>query len=175
MAGSRSMTVSSRRSSSSWRMAFLRVVRLPVRDQLATFRVLALAAVVEIAVRTLPLPRLARWLGIALVPPARSVRPLYSLNETERRQVRAVERVLRRWSIAPGPCLRKALVMGYFLRRHKPVLRIGVMRRNGLVLAHAWLDFGEISINTGEQHQPFAPLDPHDPACVSSATQEAKR
>jgi hypothetical protein len=175
MAGSRSMTVSSRRSNSSWRTAFLRFGRLPVRDQLTTFRVLALAAVVEAAVRTLPLPRLARWLGIALVAPARSATPLRPLDEAERRQVRAVERVMRRWSIAPGPCLRKALVMGYFLRRHEPVLRIGVMRRNGLVLAHAWLDFGDVSINTGEQHQPFAPLAPHDVTCVNSATQEAKR
>lgn len=56
-----------------------------------------------------------------------------------------------------GTCLRRAIVGGYLLRRHDPILRIGVAKSDGVVSAHAWIDVGGVSLDP-EGSQRFAIL-----------------
>lgn len=124
-------------------------MKLPSRTALAALSVAdwreivvasLVAVVVEVGVRTRPLPDLARHLGVPLstdpLPPATT--PARASARTVH-QVRLVGRVMRHW---PGgdTCLRHCLVLGSRLRRHDPVLRVGVARFDGVVKAHAWLD-----------------------------------
>ncbi|MGH8933265.1 MAG: lasso peptide biosynthesis B2 protein [Egibacteraceae bacterium] len=76
-------------------------------------------------------------------------------TDREQRQIDAARRVIRRWSIAPSPCLREALVLGHLLRRRQPRLCIGVMRRGEAIAAHAWLEVQGSEIGKDEQFQAF--------------------
>ena len=55
-------------------------------------------------------------------------------------------RLLRRRPFNPT-CLRRALLGGYVLRRHAPVVRIGVAKTDKLVLAHAWVEVDGVSLD----------------------------
>lgn len=119
------------------------LARLPARDQVTLLRVLMLTGVVEVLLRTTPLPRVAALLGVVVGDrDAEPGPPLEGqwLSLSELRGVRCTNIVLRRWALADGPCLRRALVAGHVLRRHRPVLCIGVARNPEGVTAHAWLD-----------------------------------
>lgn len=147
--------------SGSVRSGLARLRRLPVRERLATLHLLALAGLVEVGVRLVPLPRLARSLGLALgadrVAPPAGARVLNGagLTARERRQVRAVRRLMSRWSLAPGPCLREALLLGHVLRRHGPVLRLGVAHVGGALAGHAWVEVRGAVVGGSD---PFLPL-----------------
>lgn len=99
------------------------------------------AVVVEVGIRTLPLPRLARLVGAPLdtsePAPREGPAPVWSLRS--RQQVRTSQRVFRHWPFG-DTCLRQALVLGWLLRRLDPVLRVGVAKLDGAVRAHAWLE-----------------------------------
>lgn len=98
---------------------------------------------VELGLRTMTLPRLARTLGVALetaqYQPARPS-PLRRLGTRDAARYRAARRVLRLW---PGggenTCLRLALVAGFLLRQRRPTLHLGVAHRDGRTTAHAWI------------------------------------
>lgn len=124
-------------------------MRLPSRNavtalSMSEWREIIAAAVVacfvEVAIRTRPLPVVARRLGVPL-----SSDPLPSAstpaNPSRRtvRQVRMVRRVMRHWPWG-DTCLRHALVLGHRLRRLDPVLRVGVGKFAGEIKAHAWLE-----------------------------------
>lgn len=131
-------------------------VRLQMSSRSAAARVLALAVVVEAALRVTEFPKLVRRLGISLVsrPAGQPLPSAPSLKEL----VATVDRILRRWP-EDGRCLRRALVLGLLLRRHSPVIRIGVVRERGVVRAHAWLEVDNRPI--GEPSDPtlqFSPL-----------------
>lgn len=100
------------------------------------------AAGVEVGVRALPLPRLAKLLGVRLDSegsPAVGDRPCAQPSTRARRRLQATYRVLRHWPFG-GTCLRQALVLGQRLRRLDPVLHVGVAKVEGDVRAHAWLE-----------------------------------
>ena len=105
-------------------------------------RLFFLTCLVEAGIRTLTLPRLAGRLGIE-VGRAEDVSRTHAVEFTarEREQVVMVDRLMRRWRLARGPCLRRSLVIGYLLRHHRPTLRIGTQFR-GTFEAHAWLEIG---------------------------------
>jgi len=83
------------------------------------------------------LPRVAALLGVGLSESPNA--PTKELSAEQIRTVRAVRVLMRRWHLAPGPCLRESLVMGFFLRDEHPLLLIGVRNRDGRTEAHAWL------------------------------------
>lgn len=118
-------------------------MKLPARDVPAVIAALTLTCGVEIALRTLALPRTARLFGAPLrstdsptAPQRRGAR----LGPRGRRQARAVQRVMRHWPFG-DTCLRHALVAGHRLRRFDPELVVGVAKIDGEIRAHAWLEF----------------------------------
>lgn len=68
------------------------------------------------------------------------------LTVREREKLDTAWRMLRH-----GPfnstCLRRAIVGGYFLRDHDPVIRIGVDKTDGRVSAHAWVEINGIGLD----------------------------
>lgn len=118
-------------------------LRRVLRELPATLAALAVTVVVELGLRTVRLPRLASALGTPLAleqdaSPAESGPAVARLPERAARQVRATQRVLRRWPFG-DTCLRQALVSGQRLRRLQPRLHLGVAKIDGEVRAHAWL------------------------------------
>lgn len=143
--------------------------RMPTDARAAALHALCVTPLVEIALRCLPLPRVCSCLGITLVErsaPAATRReqtpPQIAL--TIRRAQRAAELALRNWGYQRNYCLRRALVTGELLRRHKPSLRIGVRRQNDRCEAHAWLTLGETCIDVSNSAVEFQELRrPHTP------------
>jgi hypothetical protein len=138
---------------------------MSLNEKAELFLLAALAAAAELAVKTVSLPRLTRALGIALVDYERDLdqgvgsRAASGLSEHEvTRRARAVDRLYRAWP-RKSSCLRRALVLGYRIRRAHPILFIGVAKRDGAIRAHAWIevDGAVVGEDTGE----FAPLHSH--------------
>lgn len=125
------------------RRAVAALARLRGRDLLTLAHGLAVLCGVELAIRWVPLPRLAGLLGapLDLSPddPAPD-RPPPALDERAWRRVALLRRLARLWPWGAGPCLRESLVIGHALRRWDPVLRLGVAGRDGRISAHAWLE-----------------------------------
>ena len=99
---------------------------------------------VERSLRDETLPETCRRVGIGYerdsVEPA-ALGPVV-LSKQERAGVRAARMVVARWP-AGDTCLRQCLLIGHRLRKHDPVLRIGVRRNaRGEFQAHSWLEFG---------------------------------
>lgn len=123
-----------------------RLPRLPLAEVPRTVAAFFVAAVVEVGLRTMSLPRLADLVGAPLLlgpadpsaAPAPEVDAGSTLPPDARRQVAATRRVLRHWPFG-DTCLRQALVSGAGLRRLRPRLQVGVAKLDGDVRAHAWL------------------------------------
>ncbi|HKY49569.1 MAG TPA: lasso peptide biosynthesis B2 protein [Acidimicrobiia bacterium] len=139
-------------------LIFSRVWSLPFRDQLTLARMLGLAAIVEVGLRTVGLPRLATALGVKLnwarepssppgIPP--------SLREADRRNVTFVLRVMRHWPFAEGTCLRQSIILGRVLKDHAPLLRIGVQGRGGDIVAHAWIELDGVAMGGEDGYLPL--------------------
>lgn len=117
---------------------------LPPREILTTLHVFAVIVVVELLIRTVPLPRLSSMFGCRVnlepvVPGAQRLR-LKELPARAGRQVRCTRRVAHVWPFSDGPCLRSALVAGHLLREHDPAIRLGLMTTGEELYAHAWLE-----------------------------------
>jgi hypothetical protein len=123
-----------------------------VRDVRELIVVLVIACVVEVSLRRSTLPATTQRLGITLDTTGGSealsracASPMLAV--TARRQVRAVQLVMRCWPFG-DTCLRRCLVLGQRLRRVDPVLVIGVRRTTpGEVAAHSWLVAGGQSLD----------------------------
>lgn len=145
----------------SRRAATRAAARLGPGDLLRLAEVTALVGLVEIGVRCVPIDRLAGWLGVTLRrtgadgPEGNGVLAA-DFSDAELRRARLAHKVLAHWPLAPGPCLRESLVIGHALRRHRPVLRLGVARAGDAVVAHAWLEVGGVSL---EADRGFLPLE----------------
>lgn len=122
--------------------------RLPLTQWPGLLRTVCLVACVELGLRTVRLPRVARWLGVPLADAetergsARAVPPradAIELSPRERAGVRDARRVLSVPGV-DGTCLRQALVVGHVLRARHPRLVLGVAKRGGAVSAHAWIE-----------------------------------
>ena len=119
---------------------------------------LGLAAIVEVGLRTVRLPRLARALGVRLnwarepsSPPGIPT----SLGVEDHRQVTNVLRVMRHWPFAEGTCLRQSLMLGRVLKNHHPLLRIGVQGRDGDIVAHAWIELDGVAMGGEDGYLPL--------------------
>jgi len=114
--------------------------------------VLGWMSAVEVAVRVLPLPRLASLIGspLGIADPPRELAAPPELRGSERRRLLLLDALGRRWPFGSGPCLRQALVAGRILRRHRPVLRIGAALSHSDVVGHAWLEVGALELGHSE-------------------------
>lgn len=110
---------------------------------------------VDFALRWGRLPRIAAVLGCPLsltsadAPDCRTERLGPSPTATQIRHLRDLDRALRR---LPGldTCLRRSLVSGFYLRRMRPVLRIGVAKSVDAVTAHAWIEIDGAAVHPGD-------------------------
>jgi hypothetical protein len=132
---------------------FRRLSRLaravPLREVPATVAAALVAAAVEIGLRTLRLPTLARLMSTPLADdggmPSRVVER-FPLPPHLIVRLRAVRRVMRHWPFG-DTCLRLALVSGQRIREMRPQLRVGVAKDAAGVRAHAWLEIDGVSLD----------------------------
>lgn len=121
-------------------------------------RVAVTAAVVELAVRTLPLPAASRLAGVRPADgPGRPGDGWELLTPRERDRCALALRVVG------GPpfratCLRRSLLLGHLLRRRDPALRVGVAKVAGQVAAHAWIEIGGLSLDSASTDYVALPL-----------------
>jgi hypothetical protein len=125
--------------------------RLTWRYRVTTAWVTVIVVVAETGLKVTSVSTLARWMRVPLAtdeapPPASGPDDLSDLTPGERRVYWSVHWVLTRW-LYDGTCLRRALVLGWFLRAHHPRLRLGVMVDEDTV-AHAWIEVGGRAYNT---------------------------
>ena len=122
------------------RRALAGVRRLSWRDRVELMKVMIISVLVEVGVRVLPLPVMARWCSVALADREQNeLRRLADLPDWARQRVLIARRVIRRWPI-DGTCLRQSLLVGQRLRSLDPKLHIGVRADDGSVSAHAWIE-----------------------------------
>jgi hypothetical protein len=134
------------------------------KEKVEAVGLVALAAAAEIAVRVVSLPALTRRLGITLenggsepVPATAGTRGSGLDPPTIERRAEAVDRLYRAWP-RRNSCLRRAVVLGFYVRRARPVLRIGVAHDGDEVRAHAWIEVdGRV---LGDDSGDYAPLRP---------------
>jgi coenzyme PQQ synthesis protein D (PqqD) len=105
------------------------IAGVPPRNWPSVAATLCMAAAIEVGLRRVPLPRLAALVGMSLVfdAPGEAPQPRVDgagLTATQLRRVWATDRVYARWPLG-DTCLRRALVLGFHLRRGHPRLRIG--------------------------------------------------
>lgn len=105
---------------------------------------IALLMFIEVLIRWVQLPRLARLLEVRLDLGPTMDRPerlrLGELPPRARRQVRIATRVVDAWPLGQGPCLRRSLVIGHLLRHESAAVRLGVPSVGPMLEAHAWVE-----------------------------------
>ena len=117
--------------------------RLSWRFRFETLRATVVVLVIELGLKLVDLPTLAKWMRAplaiddTLLP---QIRPdaLGQLTRSEQGMYWAVHWVLDRWLFDPT-CLRGALALGWFLRRRHPSLRLGLIDDQAAI-AHAWIE-----------------------------------
>lgn len=111
-----------------------------MRSALAHVRAFAVLLLVEVGIRSLPLPQLCRLLGIRLRPVGAPGPPRTTpLPWWGRHGVTATDRLLARWPFG-DTCLRRALLVAHILRPLHPVVCLGLRRRGDGVIGHAWIE-----------------------------------
>ena len=122
----------------------MRRLRLRPAELRAAARATTAIVLVDAGLHVLTADRLGRALGVPLLlrdaPPLPPLRP-EQVDPHDRAALRLLAAASRRFGLRrSSPCLRSSLAAGLLLRRHHPVLRIGVARAGEDVLAHAWLE-----------------------------------
>ena len=166
----RSPSASIRRATAALR----RLARLSALDETAVcLRAVVLFATAEIAVRSAPLPRVARWYGATLEfsdgEPRLDGRSV-NMTDAERATLRMLVRVARHWPFGPrGACLRHSLAAANILRSRAPKLRLAV--GHGLdrkLAAHAWLEVDGIAVTDPGDYVPLLGPRPREERTTSS-------
>jgi hypothetical protein len=126
-----------------------RAARLDGRDWLVAVSTLSAALVVEIGLRTMRLPTLARMVRVPLSaeqPSAAPTTEALDLPPGTIRRLNISARIMQRWPF-DEKCLRRSLVCGSVIRASEPQLVVGVALVDGEVKAHAWLTVGGVSLD----------------------------
>jgi hypothetical protein len=135
-----------------------RLRRIDRRDWPALVVTVAVAIGVEIGLRTVRLPTLARLvgapLGDATTEPSGPPRAL-DLPVDAARRLRLCVRILRHWPF-DEKCLRRSLVCGWRIRTLHPTLVVGVAVVDGDIKAHAWLTVDGVSLDPSGSASFFA-------------------
>lgn len=140
------------------------IAKLTWRQRYDLVVTLALAVVVEVGIRVLPLPTLTGLLRVPLQTDARDdeqTEQSLALDSRSRRRLQIISRVMRHWPF-DEKCLRRSLVAAVRIRHVNPSLVIGVAIKDGEIKAHAWLrvrgvDLDPIASSFG-QLQPLGPV-----------------
>jgi hypothetical protein len=117
--------------------------RLSYPLKVAVVQATAMVLVVEVGLRTMDIGRLAARMGVPLATGSPASERADGdgdadlLSVRERRDIWATVWVLDRW-VFDGTCLRRALVTGFFLRRHRPELHLGLIGDGDT--SHAWVE-----------------------------------
>ncbi len=125
--------------------------RLPGARRVAVLKVTAVVVGVEAGLRVTDVGRLASRVGVPLAartsvaPGGDSDGDVARLTTSEQRDYWAASWVLDRW-LYDGTCLRRALVTGFLLRRHRPVLHLGLIDDGRT--SHAWVEADGMTFNT---------------------------
>ena len=131
---------------------------LPLVERLMVVRMVGLATIVELGLRTIQLPLLAKALGVRLNWSEQQAAPPgipTSLGIADRRKVTSVLRVMRHWPFAEGTCLRQSLMLGRVLKGLHPELRIGVQDRGRDIVAHAWIELDGVALGGSDGYLPL--------------------
>jgi len=121
-------------------------------------RVALTAALVELGVRTLPLPTVTRLAGVRPASgPGRPGDAWPLLTARERDRCRLALRVVAAPPFS-ATCLRRSLLLGHLLRRRRPTLQVGVAKDAGRVAAHAWIEIDGLSLDA--ESVGYVPLPP---------------
>jgi Transglutaminase-like superfamily len=145
--------------------------RQPLRSRQAIVEVTWVVIGIEIGLKLTNLATLSRLLGVPLAtddasPPEIAADDLSGLTPREQRLYWAVSWVMQRW-LYDGTCLRRALTLGWFLRRREPTLRLGMMEKDGTI-AHAWIEVAGQAFNAQPVTAAFSststPCSPTGPA-----------
>ncbi|WP_176980803.1 lasso peptide biosynthesis B2 protein [Paramicrobacterium humi] len=110
----------------------------------------AIAMRVELALRGGGVDRAARLGHLRLgLTGSSAPRATYTPESLSARDIEKLDTAWRLLRHGPfnGTCLRRAIVGGYLLRRHSPVLRIGVAKSGGTIEAHAWVEVDGVSLD----------------------------
>jgi hypothetical protein len=113
-----------------------------------------------LGLRVLGLQRMQRWLQRGK-PPVGS-----SLSFGEIARIAALVNMAASQAWIPATCLTRSLLLGWMLRRRGVAsqLRIGVRINQGILDAHAWVEYAGTPVNdredVGEQFSPFAEILP---------------
>ena len=120
-------------------------LRQPWETRWVILRAGAAIGIAEVGLTVTSLPRLAGLMRVPLaadrdfaVAEADNFGSLDALTPREQQAHWAVDWVLERW-LFDGTCLRRSLAFGWFIRRRRPVLRLGMIDDGGTV-AHAWVE-----------------------------------
>ncbi len=116
-----------------------------------------MTAAIEVGLRTVDIQTLANWLRTPLcankdqstIP---RVGDIAELSDRERDYWMALNWVLARW-VLPDTCLRRALLLGFFIRGRSPTLHLGIMTDGKT--AHAWIEAEGRSYDMGEVSDSF--------------------
>jgi Transglutaminase-like superfamily len=129
-----------------------------VRTAVTLVRVAPVLAVVAALLRLRGLAATARLLGVPISfdpePDPADAGPEPSLSQGERRRA-ALLAVLVRRLYGDGGCLRQSLALGWMLRAHGPVVRIGVRPSPGDPSLHAWVEVAGRAVGRGRGFAPF--------------------
>ena len=133
---------------------------LPVMLRLAVAKAALAVLAVEIGLRSTDVRTLSQVVrvplaaGMTTVPKAKVDAGAEGLSLEEGRAYWATGWVLDRW-VFPGTCLRRALVTSFFLRRHHPMLRLGLVGEGQTT--HAWVEAEGMVFNATEVTGDFVP------------------
>lgn len=125
---------------------FFRFVALDGPERALSLRVIGALLAFRLALWTLPFPRIQKWLEKRSAPTSKSRAQTISRLQIARAIARCQALVPR------STCLVQALAAHYLLRRagHVSQLRLGVIKRDGELLAHAWVECEEVVVVGGE-------------------------
>lgn len=113
-----------------------------------------------LGLRVLGLQRMQRWLQRGKPPVASNL----SFEEIAR--IAALVNMAASQAWMPATCLTRSLLLGWMLRRRGVAsqLRIGVRINQGILDAHAWVEYAGTPVNdrkdVGEQFSPFVEILP---------------
>jgi hypothetical protein len=130
------------------------ILRTSPGKLVALAQVGALLLLAELLLRTVPFPKVAKAFRVTVPasdghPQGTTTAP-FILSRREKDNLWAVRRLAPEIYGEERGCLRRSVVLGFLLREHAPLLRIGVQRDSGQHLrAHAWIDVGGLVVDAG--------------------------
>lgn len=136
-------------------------MRLPGAERGFAIKLLLLLPVVDISLRLIGFQR--TWAWLARWTPARDAPLSLTYSSPDPARIAELARAVGARSLWPTTCLRQALVVWLLLRRRGRAaeLKIGVVRRDAPLQAHAWVELDGAALDPDvSDHAVFPPIKP---------------